>query len=184
MIYMEPHQLGWKPLKDSYMNTLPPALQDVHRELVRESLVWCLSYHLLRKEMGLGRNIKRQWCSLVSNGSRIGTFLPHPQSSSYPWHLRPSQSFGAGSGGIQKVEGELGDYKISQHVHIYEGKARYKLKIIHTNLETNVYQAWNSVNCLKKCLQIYCILSIFFNLFICNQYSCCCKTARLWRLYI
>uniref|UniRef100_A0A8D0E3M4 Dynein heavy chain hydrolytic ATP-binding dynein motor region domain-containing protein n=1 Tax=Salvator merianae TaxID=96440 RepID=A0A8D0E3M4_SALMN len=34
MIYMEPHQLGWKPLKDSYMNTLPPNLQDVHLEMV------------------------------------------------------------------------------------------------------------------------------------------------------
>uniref|UniRef100_A0A670KHQ4 Dynein axonemal heavy chain 3 n=1 Tax=Podarcis muralis TaxID=64176 RepID=A0A670KHQ4_PODMU len=34
MIYMEPHQLGWKPLKDSYMNTLPPNLNTEHRELV------------------------------------------------------------------------------------------------------------------------------------------------------
>uniref|UniRef100_A0A2K5ETE9 Dynein axonemal heavy chain 3 n=1 Tax=Aotus nancymaae TaxID=37293 RepID=A0A2K5ETE9_AOTNA len=28
MIYMEPHQLGWKPLKDSYMDTLPSSLTD------------------------------------------------------------------------------------------------------------------------------------------------------------
>lgn len=35
MIYMEPHQLGWKPLKDSYMNTLPSNLTEEHRELVR-----------------------------------------------------------------------------------------------------------------------------------------------------
>uniref|UniRef100_A0A5F8GCZ7 Dynein axonemal heavy chain 3 n=1 Tax=Monodelphis domestica TaxID=13616 RepID=A0A5F8GCZ7_MONDO len=34
MIYMEPHQLGWKPLKDSYMETLPPNLTDEHTELV------------------------------------------------------------------------------------------------------------------------------------------------------
>uniref|UniRef100_A0A7M4EEU2 Dynein axonemal heavy chain 3 n=1 Tax=Crocodylus porosus TaxID=8502 RepID=A0A7M4EEU2_CROPO len=33
MIYMDPQQLGWKPLKDSYMNTLPPDLQQEHREL-------------------------------------------------------------------------------------------------------------------------------------------------------
>uniref|UniRef100_A0A803TTC8 Dynein axonemal heavy chain 3 n=1 Tax=Anolis carolinensis TaxID=28377 RepID=A0A803TTC8_ANOCA len=39
MIYMEPHQLGWKPLKDSYMNTLPSVLQDVHKELVRITVV-------------------------------------------------------------------------------------------------------------------------------------------------
>lgn len=36
MIYMEPHQLGWKPLKDSYMNTLPSNLQEGHIELVCE----------------------------------------------------------------------------------------------------------------------------------------------------
>lgn len=35
MIYMEPQQLGWSPLKDSYMNTLPEALSTEHRELVR-----------------------------------------------------------------------------------------------------------------------------------------------------
>uniref|UniRef100_A0A8C3SQ20 Dynein heavy chain hydrolytic ATP-binding dynein motor region domain-containing protein n=2 Tax=Chelydra serpentina TaxID=8475 RepID=A0A8C3SQ20_CHESE len=33
MIYMDPNQLGWKPLKDSYMDTLPPNLQQEHREL-------------------------------------------------------------------------------------------------------------------------------------------------------
>ncbi|KAJ8798587.1 hypothetical protein J1605_016390 [Eschrichtius robustus] len=33
MIYMEPHQLGWKPLKDSYMDTLPSSLTEEHKEL-------------------------------------------------------------------------------------------------------------------------------------------------------
>ena len=37
MIYMEPHQLGWKPLKDSYMDTLPSSLTGEHKELVRSS---------------------------------------------------------------------------------------------------------------------------------------------------
>lgn len=37
MIYMEPHQLGWKPLKDSYMDTLPSSLTEEHKELVRSS---------------------------------------------------------------------------------------------------------------------------------------------------
>uniref|UniRef100_A0A7N5K2X3 Dynein axonemal heavy chain 3 n=1 Tax=Ailuropoda melanoleuca TaxID=9646 RepID=A0A7N5K2X3_AILME len=37
MIYMEPHQLGWKPLKDSYMDTLPASLTEEHKELVRPS---------------------------------------------------------------------------------------------------------------------------------------------------
>uniref|UniRef100_A0A8D2M3G4 Dynein axonemal heavy chain 3 n=1 Tax=Zonotrichia albicollis TaxID=44394 RepID=A0A8D2M3G4_ZONAL len=33
MIYMDPQQLGWKPLKDSYLKTLPPNLQEEHRQL-------------------------------------------------------------------------------------------------------------------------------------------------------
>lgn len=34
MIYMEPHQLGWSPLRDSYINTLPETLASEHRKLV------------------------------------------------------------------------------------------------------------------------------------------------------
>lgn len=34
MIYMEPHQLGWSPLRDSYINTLPATLASEHRKLV------------------------------------------------------------------------------------------------------------------------------------------------------
>lgn len=37
MIYMEPHQLGWTPLRDSYMDTLPENLSDEHRTLVRKT---------------------------------------------------------------------------------------------------------------------------------------------------
>uniref|UniRef100_A0A8C3CTF2 Dynein axonemal heavy chain 3 n=1 Tax=Cairina moschata TaxID=8855 RepID=A0A8C3CTF2_CAIMO len=45
MIYMDPQQLGWKPLKDSYMNTLPPNLQEEHRELVRDLIFLpCLEF--------------------------------------------------------------------------------------------------------------------------------------------
>ncbi|XP_074961219.1 dynein axonemal heavy chain 3 [Phalacrocorax aristotelis] len=42
MIYMDPQQLGWKPLKDSYMNTLPPNLQEEHRELVNDMFMWLI----------------------------------------------------------------------------------------------------------------------------------------------
>ncbi|XP_053412126.1 dynein axonemal heavy chain 3 [Nycticebus coucang] len=48
MIYMEPHQLGWKPLKDSYMDTLPSCLSDEHKELVNDMFMWlvqpCLDF--------------------------------------------------------------------------------------------------------------------------------------------
>ncbi|NXW95358.1 DYH3 protein, partial [Alopecoenas beccarii] len=48
MIYMDPQQLGWTPLKDSYMQTLPANLQDEHRELVSDLFMWlvqpCLDF--------------------------------------------------------------------------------------------------------------------------------------------
>ncbi|XP_035261919.1 dynein heavy chain 3, axonemal [Anguilla anguilla] len=42
MIYMEPHQLGWAPLKDSYMDTLPESLSDEHRELIDDMFNWLI----------------------------------------------------------------------------------------------------------------------------------------------
>ncbi|XP_053190892.1 dynein axonemal heavy chain 3 [Scomber japonicus] len=48
MIYMEPHQLGWSPLRDSYMNTLPESLSAEHRELIVDLFDWlvqpCLDF--------------------------------------------------------------------------------------------------------------------------------------------
>ncbi|XP_061330226.1 dynein axonemal heavy chain 3 isoform X2 [Pezoporus flaviventris] len=48
MIYMDLQELGWKPLKDSYMSTLPPNLQEEHRELVNDMFMWlvdpCLEF--------------------------------------------------------------------------------------------------------------------------------------------
>ncbi|OXB58804.1 hypothetical protein ASZ78_016002 [Callipepla squamata] len=48
MIYMDAQQLGWKPLKDSYMLTLPTNLQEEHRELVNNMFMWlvdpCLDF--------------------------------------------------------------------------------------------------------------------------------------------
>uniref|UniRef100_A0A8C3EWU4 Dynein axonemal heavy chain 3 n=1 Tax=Corvus moneduloides TaxID=1196302 RepID=A0A8C3EWU4_CORMO len=45
MIYMDPQQLGWKPLKDSYMKTLPPNLQEEHRALVRDFIFYLNFIH-------------------------------------------------------------------------------------------------------------------------------------------
>ncbi|XP_056593901.1 dynein axonemal heavy chain 3 isoform X3 [Triplophysa dalaica] len=48
MIYMEPHQLGWTPLRDSYMDTLPENLSDEHRTLILDLFNWlvqpCLDF--------------------------------------------------------------------------------------------------------------------------------------------
>ncbi|XP_058254502.1 dynein axonemal heavy chain 3 [Hemibagrus wyckioides] len=42
MIYMEPHQLGWTPLRDSYMDTLPDSLSAEHKELIVDLFDWLL----------------------------------------------------------------------------------------------------------------------------------------------
>ncbi|KAK1794827.1 hypothetical protein P4O66_009897, partial [Electrophorus voltai] len=48
MIYMEPHQLGWTPLRLSYMDTLPESLGPEHRELIVDLFEWlvqpCLDF--------------------------------------------------------------------------------------------------------------------------------------------
>ncbi|KAG8433111.1 hypothetical protein GDO86_017410 [Hymenochirus boettgeri] len=48
MIYMEPHQLGWKPLQDSYMDILPENLTNEHREMISDMFNWliqpCLNF--------------------------------------------------------------------------------------------------------------------------------------------
>ncbi|KAK2854428.1 hypothetical protein Q7C36_006297 [Tachysurus vachellii] len=48
MIYMEPHQLGWTPLRDSYMDTLPESLSPEHTELIVALFDWlvqpCLDF--------------------------------------------------------------------------------------------------------------------------------------------
>lgn len=49
MIYMEPTQMGWKPMKESYMqHELPANLTQEHRELVEDLFEWlvqpCLDF--------------------------------------------------------------------------------------------------------------------------------------------
>lgn len=51
MIYMEPKGLGWKCLMESWLNTLPPSLHSVNRNLIRtlfnrflSPLLWLVEY--------------------------------------------------------------------------------------------------------------------------------------------
>uniref|UniRef100_UPI00398E73BF dynein axonemal heavy chain 3 isoform X1 n=2 Tax=Pristiophorus japonicus TaxID=55135 RepID=UPI00398E73BF len=52
MIYLEPHQLGWAPLKDSYMDTLPSTVTAEHKELINDMFHWliqpCLDFTRLQ----------------------------------------------------------------------------------------------------------------------------------------
>ncbi|XP_078413797.1 dynein axonemal heavy chain 3 [Cetorhinus maximus] len=42
MIYLEPHQLGWTPLKDSYMDTLPSTVTAEHKGLINDMFHWLI----------------------------------------------------------------------------------------------------------------------------------------------
>ena len=48
MIYMEPHQLGWRPHFNSYMNTLPDSISEENRSMIRDLFHWlvdpCLDF--------------------------------------------------------------------------------------------------------------------------------------------
>nr|XP_060504710.1 dynein axonemal heavy chain 3 isoform X1 [Panthera onca]XP_060504711.1 dynein axonemal heavy chain 3 isoform X1 [Panthera onca] len=82
MIYMEPHQLGWKPLKDSYMDTLPTSLTEEHKELVNDMFMWlvqpCLEFiHLQCKfvvqtsPIHLASSMMRLYSSLLDEIKKI-----------------------------------------------------------------------------------------------------------------
>eukprot|EP00898_Chlorokybus_atmophyticus_P008353 jgi/Chlat1/8519/Chrsp80S07812 len=40
MVYVEPSQIGWKPLVDSWLNTLPATLNEKHREQIDKMFDW------------------------------------------------------------------------------------------------------------------------------------------------
>ncbi|KAL5473898.1 hypothetical protein EMCRGX_G028462 [Ephydatia muelleri] len=40
MIYMEPHQLGWRPLVESYMKKLPDAIVEEDKKLIMDMMEW------------------------------------------------------------------------------------------------------------------------------------------------
>ena len=42
MIYMEPHQLGWRPHFESYMNTLPDSINEENRKMIRDMFEWLI----------------------------------------------------------------------------------------------------------------------------------------------
>ncbi|XP_078610604.1 dynein axonemal heavy chain 3-like isoform X1 [Branchiostoma floridae x Branchiostoma japonicum] len=42
MIYFEPHQLGWRPFKESYFNNLPETMNKEHRDLLDDLFEWLI----------------------------------------------------------------------------------------------------------------------------------------------
>ena len=41
MIYIEPYQLGWQPLVNCYMNTLPEKIPKAEKALLKDLFYWC-----------------------------------------------------------------------------------------------------------------------------------------------
>ncbi|XP_076804189.1 dynein axonemal heavy chain 3-like isoform X1 [Clavelina lepadiformis] len=83
MIYLEPHQLGWRPFKESYMNTLPDTLEDDHRKMLDDLFEWlidpCLDfighhckYILKTSPMHLVATLMRLYTSLLTEITESG----------------------------------------------------------------------------------------------------------------
>lgn len=81
MIYMEPHQLGWKPLKDSYMDTLPSSLTEEHRELVRHPPPRFPSFP--GSYASSGRTSRRIFTFIFPEAKGAGNSLPGPSYLAY-----------------------------------------------------------------------------------------------------
>ncbi|KAF0024691.1 hypothetical protein F2P81_023493 [Scophthalmus maximus] len=92
MIYMEPHQLGWTPLRDSYMNTLPQSLSPEHRDLIVDLFDWlvqpCLAFIdrecrfvLPTSPMHLAFSLMRLYTCLMDEISASGTSDAQSMSS-------------------------------------------------------------------------------------------------------
>jgi len=77
MIYLEPHQMGWKPMKDSYMMyELPQALSQENKDLVNDLFEWlvepCLEFinkkckmFLITSDMHLAQSLMRLYSCLL-----------------------------------------------------------------------------------------------------------------------
>jgi len=42
MIYLEPKQLGWRPIKDSYMQRLPAGINEEQAQIMEELFEWAI----------------------------------------------------------------------------------------------------------------------------------------------
>ena len=55
MIYMEPYQLGWKPLVNCYLKKLPSKILTEQKEMLKDLFYWlmdpCLEYIQTLKQM-------------------------------------------------------------------------------------------------------------------------------------
>ncbi|XP_037073992.1 LOW QUALITY PROTEIN: dynein heavy chain 3, axonemal-like, partial [Pollicipes pollicipes] len=56
MIYLEPHQLGWRPIKDSYLTTLPEAITDELRASIDDMFEWLAKVFMRTSDLHL------VWC--------------------------------------------------------------------------------------------------------------------------
>ncbi|XP_039273758.2 dynein axonemal heavy chain 3-like isoform X3 [Styela clava] len=60
MIYLEPHQLGWRPFMMSYMSTVPETLDEDHKEMLHDLFEWLIDPCL---------DFIRHYCKFILNTS-------------------------------------------------------------------------------------------------------------------
>lgn len=69
MIYMEPSALGWRPLRDSYIQSLPESVSGENRELILELTEWLIPHAL---------EFIRHNCQFVIKTSNLHLFQVRP----------------------------------------------------------------------------------------------------------
>ncbi|XP_008419893.1 dynein heavy chain 3, axonemal isoform X1 [Poecilia reticulata] len=92
MIYMEPQQLGWTPLRDSYLKTLPKSLEDEHIVLITDLFDWlvqpCLDFMekeccfmVQTSQIHLAFSLMKLYTCLMDELIALGPDNPHTMTS-------------------------------------------------------------------------------------------------------
>ncbi|XP_040928837.1 dynein axonemal heavy chain 3 isoform X2 [Betta splendens] len=84
MIYLEPQQLGWTPLRDSYMTTLPESFSTEHKELIMDLFNWLVQPCLDFIEKNCSFVLRTSPIHLVSSLMKLYTCLMDEVSAAGP----------------------------------------------------------------------------------------------------
>ncbi|GFR28699.1 dynein heavy chain 3, axonemal [Trichonephila clavata] len=88
MIYMEPHQLGWRPLKDSYIKSLSELeLSEEYIELINDMFEWLVDPSLQFLKLMCVTFLKTSGIHLVHSLTRLFNCLMKDMLASQPSDL-------------------------------------------------------------------------------------------------
>ena len=76
MIYLEPHQLGWRPFMQSWLNTLPePLKREEHLDALREMFGWLVDPCIRFVRYSCVEFVPTQVCILILDFSLARRFI-------------------------------------------------------------------------------------------------------------